>query len=213
VFRRRRGILNQILPTLRPRRRRLAAIPPSPQEIAIQQALQRAHRLMEVGDYATAAPLFEQMARQTAGLGHPRQAAHLFLQAGRARISSGQTSLGVSHLKEGLGILARSEQWEAFDRVGARAIGELDLHGQPQSAQDLAQWITAQRPKTAEPKTAPRSSASLPVEILPAAASAAPARLPLKCPSCGAPIRPDDVEWRDKTTAECDYCGSQIRAE
>ena len=31
------------------------------------------------------------------------------------------------------------------------------------------------------------------------------------CPSCGASLRPDEVEWLDDVTAECAYCGSPVR--
>jgi len=38
------------------------------------------------------------------------------------------------------------------------------------------------------------------------------ARLPEKCSSCGAGIRPNEVKWLDDVTAECHYCGSVIKA-
>ncbi len=37
--------------------------------------------------------------------------------------------------------------------------------------------------------------------------------LPTHCPGCGAPIHPDDVDWIDNVTAECEYCGSPVRGE
>ena len=48
------------------------------------------------------------------------------------------------------------------------------------------------------------------------AGNSAPAKkavLPAHCPSCGAAVRPDEVEWLDDITAECDYCGSPVRGE
>jgi hypothetical protein len=35
--------------------------------------------------------------------------------------------------------------------------------------------------------------------------------IPTHCPSCGAPLRPDEVDWLDDVTAECGYCGSPVR--
>ena len=35
--------------------------------------------------------------------------------------------------------------------------------------------------------------------------------LPTHCPSCGAAVRPNEIEWLDEFTAECDYCGSPVR--
>jgi len=37
--------------------------------------------------------------------------------------------------------------------------------------------------------------------------------LPVKCPDCGASVNPKAAVWVDQTTAECEYCGSFIRAE
>jgi len=37
--------------------------------------------------------------------------------------------------------------------------------------------------------------------------------LPTACPQCGAPLRADEVEWADESTAECNFCGALIRAE
>jgi len=36
--------------------------------------------------------------------------------------------------------------------------------------------------------------------------------LPGKCPSCGAPIKPDEVNWVGRNSAECPYCGSVVTA-
>jgi len=37
--------------------------------------------------------------------------------------------------------------------------------------------------------------------------------LPTHCSSCGAAVKPDEVEWLDEITAECGYCGSPVREE
>jgi hypothetical protein len=37
--------------------------------------------------------------------------------------------------------------------------------------------------------------------------------LPTHCPSCGAALRPDEVDLPDDITAECAYCGSPVREE
>jgi hypothetical protein len=50
--------------------------------------------------------------------------------------------------------------------------------------------------------------------LLDVEAQAAPAKrptLPMHCPACGAPLRPDEVDWLDNVTAECGFCGSPVR--
>jgi NAD-dependent SIR2 family protein deacetylase len=57
--------------------------------------------------------------------------------------------------------------------------------------------------------------ANLPADFTPPA-NQVPARkppLPTHCPSCGGAVRPDEIEWLDEVTAECDYCGSPLRSE
>jgi hypothetical protein len=45
-----------------------------------------------------------------------------------------------------------------------------------------------------------------------AAAPPTPRReLPAQCDACLGPVRSDDVEWIDDTSAACAYCGSVIK--
>jgi len=37
------------------------------------------------------------------------------------------------------------------------------------------------------------------------------AHLPVKCPTCGAAVRPNEVKWLDEITIECQYCGVPIK--
>lgn len=194
MFRRRRfGKQAHLWPPLRPWAR--------PQlEAAAQQALVRAHRLMEVGDFLNAAELYEQLARPHHDLGRPRQAANLYLQAGRARLLGGHIPAGVALIRQGMGIFAQIGAWERFEQVGLRAVNELRQLGQAQMAQELRAWMDGLHPQAAPiPETAHHP------------------RLPLKCPFCGATVRPDEIEWiqdpNGEPLAECAYCGSAISGE
>src|SRR3990170_2132058 len=72
----------------------------------VSPILQEANFVFEKGEYGRAADLFERMAQTADARGGPR--APLFhLQAGRARILAGQTSLGMPSLKRGLELLAQ----------------------------------------------------------------------------------------------------------
>ena len=37
-------------------------------------------------------------------------------------------------------------------------------------------------------------------------------RLPLKCPSCGAEVSHESVDWVGPLEAKCSYCGATMRA-
>jgi len=38
-------------------------------------------------------------------------------------------------------------------------------------------------------------------------------RLPEKCPSCGAGISQEDIDWTGPLEAKCNYCGGTLRAK
>ena len=194
MFRRRRGRIGHVWPPLRPWAK-------SPLEADARQDLQRANRLMEIGDFSNAAVLYDKLARVVHDLGRPRQAAHLYMQAARARTLAGQVKPALDLFKQGLSIFAQAGLWEPFDRVGNRSVDELRKHNQPQVADDLALWMQSIW-QNRTPSTAPGELKET-----------APRILPLKCPFCGANVRSDEVEWTDEVHAECDYCGSTLAAE
>jgi len=194
MLRRGRRPLGHVWPKLRP-------WASSPLKADARQDLTRANRLMEIGDFTNASILYSLLARKVHDLGRPRQAAHLYVQAARARILSGQVKPAQDLFQQGLAIFAQAGLWEPFDRVGKRAVEELRQHNQPQAADDLARWMQStgqNRPSTSAPGQTQDSS---------------PRSLPFKCPSCGATVRSDEVEWIDEAHAVCDYCGSTLAAE
>jgi hypothetical protein len=159
--------------------------------------LQRANQLMAAGDYAGAAVAFTDLA-QRAEDRFPQRAPFLFMEAGRAAILSGQTKIGVSHLRRGLTILASQGRFPRMQVFGQRAIEELKARGLNAEAEEITSLLNANLPKGIS------------------AEEPAPAKkpiLPTHCPSCGAAVRPNEVEWLDDVTAECDYCGSPVRGE
>jgi hypothetical protein len=165
----------------------------------IPPALQRAHRLMANGNYPAAAEAFEGLAQRAEARGGPR-APNFYLQAGRARILAGQTEVGVNHLKHGLEMFAAASRWPNLSRAGNRMVNELNQRGLSQQAQEIADYLKSTLPTGFEAEAG-------------TASGAATLSLPTNCPGCGGPLRPDDVEWLDRNTAECPYCGSSIRAE
>lgn len=155
--------------------------------------LQEANLAFDKGEYGRAAELFERMAQVADARGGPR--APLFhLQAGRARILAGQTALGIPSLKHGLEILAQRRRFPRLHQAGTRVINELNEHGLKEEAIEIETWLKSVLPNVPALETPNKKPA-----------------LPTHCPSCGAPLRPDEVEWLDTTTAECGYCGSPVR--
>jgi tetratricopeptide (TPR) repeat protein len=161
--------------------------------------LQRANELMATGDYAGAASSFEQAARATEGHAG-RRAPLLYLQAGRARIFAGQNAMGVELLERGLGLFAMRGRPRKLARVAYRIINELHQRGLTKEAQQITNYVTSLAPGINLNNVPDETAEKHPI-------------LPRHCPGCGAPIHPDDVDWIDNVTAECEYCGSPVRGE
>jgi hypothetical protein len=160
--------------------------------------LQEANLAFEKGEFGRAAQLFEQIARTADARSGPR--APLFhLQAGRARILAGQSSLGMPSLKRGLELLAGQRRFLRLQRAGRHLIAELSVRGLRNEAAEIESWLNPFSP-------------SMPVMDENETPMKRPV-LPTHCPSCGAAMRPDEVEWLDEVSAECAYCGSPVREE
>jgi len=155
--------------------------------------LQEANMAFEKGEFGRAAEMYERIAQTAEGRGGPR-APMFHLQAGRARTYAGQASLGIPSLKRGLELLAQLKQFSRLNLAGERVVNELNERGLVQEASEINVWLKSVLPNT---------SSFNPQMQRPV--------LPTHCPSCGGPLRPDEVEWLDKITAECIYCGSPVR--
>lgn len=160
--------------------------------------LQEANFVFSKGEYGRAAELFERIAEGADARGGPR--APLFhLQAGRSRLYAGQTKLAMPSLKRGLELLAERQQYQRLQDAGQRVIAELTARGLSSEVTDIEILLKTHLPAkfTTEPQAA---STKKPI-------------LPTHCPSCGAAVKPDEVEWLDEITAECGYCGSPVRED
>ena len=164
----------------------------------VPPVLQEANFTFDKGEYGRAAELFERIAQGADARGGLR-APLLLLQAGRARILAGQTALGMPSLKRGLELLAERKQFSRLQNAGQRVIAELNERGLKNEVVDIEILLKMLLPSmpTVETKEPP---AKRPI-------------LPTHCPSCGAAVKPDEVEWLDDITAECGYCGSPVREE
>jgi hypothetical protein len=162
------------------------------------QELVQANQMMESGDYLGAAEQFEAIARMAEARGG-RHGPQFYLQAGRARLLAGQNEAGLAQLKHGLSLLVSRAEWLRLHRAGQRIVGELTQRGLTKEATEVSDFLNSNLP----------GNFSAPNAVSPARKPV----LPTHCPSCGAALRPDEVEWLDESTAECAYCGSPVRKD
>ncbi len=164
----------------------------------VSPALRRAHQLFAAGQYSEAAAAFEELARRAEQRDGPR-APLFYIQAGRARILVGEIPLGMGHVKNGLSQLAGQGRFGQFYKAGQRISQELKSRGYLKESKEIAALLGANMPAIAE----------LPTERQP---DITRLTLPTNCPSCGGPLRPDELEWYDDRSAECSYCGNPVNA-
>jgi hypothetical protein len=160
--------------------------------------LVRSNELLATGQFSKGADGLEKLARAAEARGG-RRAANLYLEAGRARFMAGQRAEGVELLRRGFGLLKASPFHHRLGRTARRIIDELKERGFAEEAEQIAILVGGIGP---EPATFDAGTAAL-----------RRPSLPTHCPGCGAPVRPDEVDWLDDVTAECEYCGSPVRAE
>ncbi len=162
----------------------------------IPPLLRRANQALSAGNYAEATSAYEQLARAAEARGGPR-APFFYSQSGRCKVRAGKTTDGIQDLERGLGLFAMRGRMHKVARVGERIINELNARGLQKEAQQISNYLNEMVPGgvEAEPSAARRPA------------------LPTHCPGCGAPLRPDEVEWLDDATAACEYCGSPVHGQ
>lgn len=156
----------------------------------------RANQWFQLGQFENAALEYSQLAHRMERNGKPRQAANLHAQAALAWAKAGieprattQANIAFSQFTL-LGMKRRIFEFKTqFDQA---------LH--PQSTQ-----------KNSADSVDSRETAQSGTFFPPA--NDQPRKLPTVCGQCGAPVRSDEVEWIDDTSAECDFCGAVLQAE
>ncbi|HTP00575.1 MAG TPA: hypothetical protein VMJ64_04320 [Anaerolineales bacterium] len=167
----------------------------------IPPLLRRANQMLSAGEYAGAANAYEQLARAAEARGGLR-APLFYVQAGRCFVMAGQSVNGLEDLERGLGLFAVRGQHGRASKIGQRIVQELKARNLQKEAQQITDYLNELVPGFGEG--------------IPSHETAAPAErasLPTHCPGCGAPMRPDEVEWADGNTAICAYCGSPAHGE
>ena len=166
--------------------------------MATRGALVEAERLLQHGDYAKAAAAFDELALGAQQAGMPVRAGDLYLQAARCHVQAGAIERSDEDALHALSFFLATGRPQRVRRLLPRMLAVLEQHGRHQEAQELRQ-------------KAERLLGPLPVRApAPGPAGARARSLPGKCPSCGAPLKPDQVNWLSPQSAECPYCGAVV---
>ncbi len=156
-----------------------------------QNEVLRANQLLQLGQFVPAAEAFMHLARQMERFGKPRQAANLHAQAALAWAKAGieeratnQANIAFSQFTL-LGMQQRIAEFKA----------------------EFDQTLHPRKPvQEGNVEAAPVRPAMPAAAVLPAVQQRG--KLPATCTQCGAPVRADEVEWIDDTSAECEFCGA-----
>jgi predicted RNA-binding Zn-ribbon protein involved in translation (DUF1610 family) len=176
------------------------------------------------GNYIDAARSFEKISG-TAMASGIKQGPRLLIETGRAYLYGGETARGMDFLKKGLSYLAQSGRRMSTRQLGENLIYDLQQRGLNQPAQDIHAFLTnligdqPDIPEIARWNPFVRFLSGIPAwnEMTHIQTSISSKQghpvMPTRCPSCGAPISANDVDWADAVTAECPFCGSLIRGD
>jgi hypothetical protein len=169
----------------------------------IPPMLIEANRLLAEGNYRQAAEVFERLAAGAVERQGPR-APYLFLQAGRARYMAQEASTGAILIRRGLSLFAEQGRLKELKRAGTNVVRGLRDQQHLEDAKEFRTWL-----EMSFPGCEVEATDRLPGAVI------RPYRptLPLKCPSCGAPVNPLEIEWVTEETAECIYCGNMLRGD
>ncbi len=165
-------------------------------------ALMRAERLLRDGQYADALPIFTTLAREAEERGLYEPAANGFLQAARCLLGLGRPREATDETLHAMSLLALAGRADRIQAVAEQAAAILAERGHSDLAARLLQEAEAQPEPSGHPRLTERQYVR---------AAALAARLPDRCPSCGAPVIPSELKWVSPGVGQCAYCGSVIK--
>jgi len=163
--------------------------------------LRRARRRIKRADPAEAAATFEEKAQDAERQGMLDKAGDLYLEAARCYLQLDDIDRADDHGLKALQLFIQARRPAKVRRLVPRMMAVLHRKGYHDEAQKLRQEVEA-------------LLGAPPGEKAIAGVGRAIQRgsLPAKCPSCGGPIRSDEVNWVDSHSAECTYCGGIVKA-
>jgi hypothetical protein len=163
--------------------------------------MMEARASFERGDFARAAAIFEELARAAEQRGMLDRTGDLRLQMARCFIKLEGIDRANAESMHALRLFLRARRPVKVRRLLPKIIAFLEEHGRHDEAEELrhvADELLGSLPGGRGPRTNARAQQG---------------NLPGKCPSCAGPIKPNEVNWVGRGSAECPYCGSAVTAE
>jgi hypothetical protein len=163
----------------------------------LQSILGDANRAFENGDYQEAAERYTRLAERAVIRGKTR-AGNWLIKAGQANVLAGAKETGMQQIFKGFDLLRTEGRLKDFRRYAWRTIDLFNSHALPAEAKKVSDWVQGISPDMTMPTDEPSEMGNQ---------NATRQRLPSKCPSCGAPVHPETVDWVENGQAACAYCG------
>ena len=168
----------------------------------LRRRLGRGQELFRRGKFAEATRIFEWLAQEAEDRGMLDRAGDLRLQAARCYLELKNTERADQEGLRALRLFLRAHRPRKVRRLLPKMVAALEKHGRHEEAEELR--------KKAEELLGPLRAR---VGAGPGPGPARRGTLPGKCPTCGAPVKPNEVNWVGQDSAECLYCGSVVTAE
>ena len=163
--------------------------------------LRRVRRRIEQTDPARAATVLEKKAQAAEGQGMLDRAGDLYLEAARCYLQLDDIDRADDHGLKALQLFIQAKRPGKVRRLVPRMMAILHRKGYHDEAEKLRQEVDALLGALPGERAIPWGERAVQRGSHPA-----------KCPSCGGPIRSDEVNWIDSYSAECAYCGGIVKA-
>jgi len=163
----------------------------------LQRILGEANQAFESGNYQEAAEHYTRLAERAVIRGRSR-AGNWMIKAGQANVLAGEKVKGMQQIIKGMELLQHEGRQKDLRRYAWRTIDLFNMNGLQAEARKVSDWIQGIAPD-AEVLSGESVSTGGKVNNH--------QKLPSKCPSCGAPVHPETVDWVENGQAACAYCG------
>lgn len=166
----------------------------------LQRILTEANQEFDMGDYSHAAERYTRLAERAVIRGKSR-AGNWMIKAGQANVLGGAKEIGMQQIFKGMEMLRTQGRDRDLGKYAWRTMDLFEGKGLKEEARKVSEWVQGKAPgmKFEEPMSSGTAHQTSTRQ-----------RLPSKCPSCGAPVHPQTVDWVDNGQAACAYCGSLL---